>query len=108
MEIEISYVYTEGGSDPFEVLRPIYEAATAYYFRWTVKAATTGNFRFTTPACYITSFGYPEIEAENVLSKSIVRHKTFHLPTIMAENAGDPVPGSLTIRPGYVTKAAAP
>lgn len=87
MEIEISYVYTEGGSDPFEVLRPIYEAATAYYFRWTVKAATTGNFRFTTPACYITSFGYPEIEAEN---------------------AGDPVPGSLTIRPGYVTKAAAP
>ena len=47
----------------------------------------TGNFRFTTPACYITSFGYPEIEAEN---------------------AGDPVPGSLTIRPGYVTKAAVP
>ena len=48
-EIEISYVYTEGGSDPFEVIRAVFENATAYYFRWTVKAATTGNFRFTTP-----------------------------------------------------------
>jgi len=86
-EIEISYVYTEGGSDPFEVIRAVFENATAYYFRWTVKAATTGNFRFTTPACYVTSFTYPEIEAEN---------------------AGDPIAGAFTVRTPYVTKAAVP
>lgn len=31
------------------------------------------------------ALGLTLIEAENTLAKSIVRHKTFHLPTILSE-----------------------
>lgn len=46
--VKVSGVYTEGGSDLFEAARTAWQAGTAFYFRWTVKAASTGNFRYTT------------------------------------------------------------
>ena len=62
-EAAIKIVYSEGGSEPFAVLRSIFENATPYYVRYTVKAATTGNLRFTSDSGYIISCPYPEVDS---------------------------------------------
>lgn len=48
INVTAKIVYTEGVSDAFEVARAAYEAATAFYLRWSPKGGTTGNFNYTT------------------------------------------------------------
>jgi len=62
-EITCKVVYTEGVSDPAEVIRAAYEGGTSFYIRWSPKGGTTGNFMFTTGAGYILSPTYPSGDA---------------------------------------------
>lgn len=64
IELEVKVVYTEGGSDAFEVVRAAYEAGTSGYVRWSPDAGATGDFLFTSDAGPITEFKYPPAMAE--------------------------------------------
>lgn len=55
----VEYVYTEGASDLFEVVRAAHEAGSAFYLRWSPKGGQTGEFQFTTAAGVITTFTEP-------------------------------------------------
>jgi hypothetical protein len=61
INLKVAAVYTEGGSDPFEIVRAAYEAASDFYLRWAPKGNTTGNFLFTSTAGIVTSAPYPEV-----------------------------------------------
>src|SRR5690349_14338311 len=65
MDVEVEYLYTEGASDLFEVVRAAYEAGTALYVRWAPKGGQTGEFQFTTTVGRITDFLYPPVDAES-------------------------------------------
>jgi hypothetical protein len=83
MEIEFKGVATEGTGDPFEVIRAAHEAKTPYYVRWSPKGGTAGQFQYATPACIITSFTYPEVDAAS----------------------GDPAMWGFKVKTPYVTKS---
>lgn len=86
VESTIRIIYTEGAGEPWKVLRAAFENATDYYVRYTVKAATTGNSRFTSGKGQIISCPYPEIDT----------------------TSGDPVACEFTFKhPGW-TEAAVP
>lgn len=57
--IKAKIVYTEGASDPQEVARAAYEAASAYYLRWSPKGQSTGTFLYTSSVGVLTSHTYP-------------------------------------------------
>ena len=61
ISLKVAAVYTEGGSDPFEIVRAAYEGATDFYLRWAPKGNTAGNFLFTSSAGIVTSAPYPEV-----------------------------------------------
>jgi hypothetical protein len=84
LELQFNIVYTEGTGDPWEILRPYFEAGSAVYFRWSPKGGDSTEFQFTTDAGYITSFPYPGGTAEG----------------------GDPIMGTWTHQTPKVTKAA--
>lgn len=63
LEVTIKVVYTEGGSDPFEVVRAAYEAGSSLYVRWSPKGGETGEFMFTSSAGVVTNAPYPTGEA---------------------------------------------
>ena len=85
-EAAIKIVYTEGSTEPFSVLRAAFENATPYYVRYTVKAATTGNKRYTSDVGYIISCPYPEVDS----------------------TSGDPVTVEFTFKPRGWTDALVP
>mgnify|MGYP000957837299 CR=1 FL=1 len=78
LKLKLSFVYSEGSSEPFQVLRALFEAGTALYLRWTAKAAVSGNRRFTTDLGYISEWPYPDINAES--ADAIMTQFTFETP----------------------------
>ena len=86
LKIKYTAVYTEGASELFEAARTAWQAGTAWYFRWTVKAATTGNFRFTTSSGFVVSMVLPGPDT----------------------TSGDPVPIEIEMETPEVTKATVP
>ena len=58
-------VYTEGVSDPVEVVRAAYENLTPYYLRWSPKGGTTGQFQYTTTVGIVKNPVYPAGEANS-------------------------------------------
>lgn len=65
LEVKVKIVYTEGVSDPQEVVRTAYEAASALYVRWYPKGSTSGNFLYTTDPGIVKNHPYPGGEAES-------------------------------------------
>lgn len=80
LKIKLSFVYSEGGSEPFETLRALFEAATPIYIRWSAKAAVTGNRRYTSDPGYISEWPYPSIDAES--ADAILSQLTFETPKV--------------------------
>lgn len=65
LTITVNIVYTEGASDPIEVLRAIYEAGSDYYVRWSPKGGDSSEFLYTSDAGVIKFPLYPGGEAES-------------------------------------------
>lgn len=86
LTIKMTALYTEGASEIFEAARTAWQAGTAFYFRWTVKAASTGNFRYTTSSGFIVNAILPGPDTTN----------------------GDPVAIEIELETPEVTKAAIP
>lgn len=86
LKIKADFVYTESGAEIQEAARTAQQAGTAFYLRWTVKAASTGNFRYTTASGYLTAQLMPDVDA------------------------GDPKPvmGTLELETPEITKATVP
>lgn len=71
MELTFKAVYTEQSGEAFEVVRALFEAGTAVYFRWSPKGiGASGRFVFTTAngtgaaaGFKITEFTYPGQDA---------------------------------------------
>lgn len=71
MELTITAVYTEQSGEAFEVVRALFQAGTAVYWRWSPKGiGASGRFVFTTVdgngAAFpykITEFTYPGFDA---------------------------------------------
>jgi len=61
VKLDVKTAYTEGGSDPFEVVRAAYEGATSLYVRYAPKGNAAGNFMFTSAAGFVTNAPYPKI-----------------------------------------------
>jgi len=83
LEITVRVVYTEGASDPFEVVRALYEAGSDFYVRWSPKGGDSSEFLFTSDAGIITNPPYPSGEA----------------------GSGDPVMIEFTLKTPKVTKS---
>lgn len=83
MELTCTFLYTEGGSDPFEVVRALFEAGTKMYMRWSPLGGASTTFMYTTPAAFISNFVYPQGEA----------------------GSADPVPGGFTLKVPSITKS---
>lgn len=81
------YFYSEGTGDPFEIIRPLFEAACGglLIMRWSPQGSATGNFSFTTSTTQyaITEFQYPMGEG----------------------SSADPIMGEFVVRSGTITKA---
>jgi len=80
VDVKASFVYTEGASDAWAMAKTAYEAGSAFYIRWSPKAATTGNFRYTTDSGIISDFDYPNIDAAD--GKPIMASLTLHTPKV--------------------------
>lgn len=65
LKLKATIIYTEGASEFVEVARAAYENSTDLYFRWTVKAATTGNFRYTSAAGKVKTPTYPSVDGSS-------------------------------------------
>ena len=62
-DIACTFVYTEGGSDAFETLRPAWENGSDVWVRWWPRGGQTGEFGFTSGPGKLSSFTYPSIDA---------------------------------------------
>jgi hypothetical protein len=82
IDLEITVVYEEGTSSPWEVMRPYFEAGSAVYFRYGPKGTSTGSYRFTADPGYITKWPYP----------------------VGKPDTGDPVVVALTLQTARLTK----
>ena len=65
LTVTMNIAYTEGASDPTEVIRAIYEAGSDYYLRWSPKGGDSSEFLYTTDAGIIKQPLYPGGEAES-------------------------------------------
>lgn len=65
LELKVKVVYTEGASDPVEVVRAAYEAGSSLYVRWSPKGGTAGQFRYLTSAGLVKNPVYPGGEAKS-------------------------------------------
>ena len=59
LDVGVKALYTEGTSDPFEVVRAAYENGTSLYVRWSPKGGASGNFQYVTDAGYVSGAPYP-------------------------------------------------
>lgn len=62
LKVSVTGVYTEGGSDIQEIARAAHQNGTNLYIRYSPKAASTGNFRYTTSAGFVTGALFPSID----------------------------------------------
>jgi len=65
IDVKVAAVYTETAGEIQQIARAAQQAATPFYLRWTVKAATTGNLRHTTSAGYLTDAIFPPVDASD-------------------------------------------
>lgn len=65
LTITVPVVYTEGASDPIEVIRAIYEAGSDFYVRWSPKGGASSEFLYTTDAGVVKQPMLPGGEAES-------------------------------------------
>ncbi|MBU0599051.1 hypothetical protein KKF61_08780 [Patescibacteria group bacterium] len=84
LTVTVNIAYTEGASDPTEVIRAIYEAGSDFYVRWSPKGGQSTEFLYTTAAGVVKSPLYPGGEAES----------------------GDPVMVDFVLETPFVTKSA--
>ncbi len=61
IQLKVKVLYTEGASDPFEVVRAAYEAASALYVRYAPKGNTSTYFMYTSQSGIVTDAPYPNI-----------------------------------------------
>ncbi len=75
VEVTVRVVYTEGTSEPFEVVRAAYEDGSSVYVRWSPKGGSAGNFQFTTAAGLVSSLTYPagEVGGDPVMVEFTVK-----------------------------------
>jgi hypothetical protein len=64
-KVKLEAIYTETASELQRDARTAWRAGSAFYLRWTVKAASTGNYRYTTAAGILTKAIVPDIDAGN-------------------------------------------
>jgi len=88
LDVKLDAVYTETAGEIQEVARAAQQAVggSDFYLRWSVKAATTGNFRYTTAKGVLTASVFPSVDASDA----------------------KPVMCSLTLKTTEITKAAIP
>ncbi len=65
LTITTNIAYTEGASDPTEVIRAIYEAGSDFYERWSPKGGDSTEFLYTSDAGVVKSPLYPSGDAES-------------------------------------------
>lgn len=65
VDITVNVLYSEGSANPFETVRAIHETTNGgtIYVRWSPGGGDSGDFRYTTPACKVTSFQAPQVDA---------------------------------------------
>jgi hypothetical protein len=78
VDIAVAFVYTEGGSDPFETVRAIWDGTNVIYVRWSPKGGQTGEFVFTAGPGVISNFVYPNGDAGS--AAALVSGFTYHGP----------------------------
>lgn len=64
-ELGVTAVYTEGTSDLFETVRPIFESGGDLWMRWAPRGGQSGEFMFTTGAGKVTALTYPSSPAND-------------------------------------------
>lgn len=79
-DIKVQAVYTETAGEIQQVARAAQQAATPFYLRWTVKAATTGNLRHTTAAGILTDSIFPDVDASD--AKPLMTSFTLKTPEV--------------------------
>jgi hypothetical protein len=80
LDVKLAAVYTETAGEIQEAARAAQQAGSAFYLRWTVKAATTGNFRYTTAAGILTDQVFPNVDASD--AKPVMTMLTLKTPEI--------------------------
>ena len=63
--VTVNLVYTEGASDPVEVIRAVYEAGSDFYGRWSPKGGDSSEFLYTSDAGVVKSPLYPGGDGES-------------------------------------------
>lgn len=63
LDLTVTCVYTEGGSDVFEVMRVPWESGGDIWVRWAPKGGQTGEFVFTAGPGKVSNFNYPPMDA---------------------------------------------
>jgi hypothetical protein len=79
-DVKVQSVYTETAGEIQQIVRAAQQAATPFYLRWTVKAATTGNLRHTTAAGILTDSVFPDVDASD--AKPVMTNFTLKTPEI--------------------------
>lgn len=80
IDVKVAAVYTETAGEIQQIARAAQQAGTAFYLRWSIKAATTGNLRYTTSAGILTDEVYPDIDASD--AKPVMAMFTLKVPEI--------------------------
>jgi hypothetical protein len=80
IDVKVACVYTETAGEIQQIARAAHQAATPFYLRWTVKAATTGNLRYTTAAGYLTEEIFPDVDAGD--AKPVMCSLTLKTPEV--------------------------
>jgi len=65
LRLIVNFAYTEGASDLTEIARPIYEAGSDFYVRYSPKGGDSTEFLYTSDAGIIKQPLYPGGEAES-------------------------------------------
>lgn len=80
IDVKVAAVYTETAGEIQQIARAAQQAGTPFYVRWTVKAAVTGNLRYTTSAGYLTDSIFPDVDASD--AKPVMCAFTLKTPEI--------------------------
>ncbi|MDQ2995466.1 MAG: hypothetical protein M3R61_00200 [Chloroflexota bacterium] len=80
IDIKVAAVYTETVGEVQQIARAAQQAATPFYLRWSVKAATTGTLRYTTSAGYLTDSIFPDVDASS--AKPVMCMLTLKTPEV--------------------------
>lgn len=80
IDVKVAAVYTETAGEIQQIARAAQQAGTAFYLRWTVKAATTGNLRYTTSAGILTDSVFPDVDASD--AKPVMTNLVLKTPEI--------------------------